>query len=504
MRLLQELQSSDLNILPMLSSPSSSSFFYLPWRKPSSTQSECRDDDRDPLSRRTRNGAQTNNSLWSVKARQDLIDARRQAPLGRLFASSSTVDMFVANSSRPSPRNTHHKAYSTVGAVSTSDNHSHTQIRPSPEHIPKQRNQLHDMATTETYGSVQEKLLASLFSKQHKSYRRKNRELQYRSSATVCDPADIREREWIDQFDLPLKSQQQKKHIFPHSEYHDDRYGSNGQQRIAKYDTTAEEVDDGLNEWGLPKMLVTTRYEDEPEEIEGEDLDSNFGSSSEDSFAESTRSVTFQQILKKYTRPKYSNSNATMVEPSPAKSTKHKSNGESRVLYGTLKSFLVLTYTLCMACPAARSRCREYLEAFLKHPAVRAEVIARIVAVSYSIGTSPKRISIKPVAPKSGHTSSISPASSRTSKRSLKAHTNPDPIVIAKTTWEKPGVIPSVNYSERKTELSRPIDTSYKRLSNRSAKQLKNESSSSTPRPSRFVRSESANAPLNEFTSWGF
>lgn len=62
----------------------------------------------------------------------------------------------------------------------------------------------------------------------------------------------------------PTKSQF-KPHIYAQSEYHQTT------RFKPRHDiTTIEEVDDGLNEWGLPKNLVATKYDDEPDPEEEE------------------------------------------------------------------------------------------------------------------------------------------------------------------------------------------------------------------------------------------
>lgn len=363
------------------SANSTYSFFSLPWRKGSSTQSEYGSNET-PL-RRTPNGVQTTSS-WAAQARQDLFAQRH--PLQARFLNSTAPSDILASPYNSSQKG-YRKTYSTISTISTS------RVEPT------QSRSLVLGSHAATPSSVQETLLASLFQKQHKSSRRRTRQLQYKlSAATECDPADFQTR---DTFKDPFPSVEQtkvtspKRHAYAQSEY-GGAYGAN-QQRNAFAKLNSTEVDDGLNEWGLPKILVANRYDDEPEpEEDGEEYGSDFGSDSDDSFMKPTESVTFQQIIKEYSKPKpkpnYASSNATMVDhglpPKPTRpkqttrTIKHK---KEHISLRALDKLITLLYILCIVCPPARYRSSYYLAVFLDNPSERSTILARAMAISWYI-----------------------------------------------------------------------------------------------------------------------
>lgn len=386
-------------------SPSAPSFFSLPWSKPSGTQSEYGVNDQEPSAWHWRDGRLSTTSAWPARR-----DTQRRGSERQLASSNYFTDVLVANNSRLPSRNYHPKAQSTLGTVTTTNNQRAISTRAPPDSLrPHTRNPSHI--------SVQETLLASLFQKQHKTSRRRNREFQAKhTAATECDPADLRERNrWEDSFVANSRTKEfvrdipKNQHIYAQSEYNDGAYETFGQRQRKQSISTVDEVEDGLNEWGLPKLLVATHYEGEPvvDDENDEDLDQESGSDSIDSFMKRSESVTFQQIVNKFSKPKYASSNATMVDhtitaqtfniqssktPAARAHKQFSSRSDHIITFRTLGKFVSLVYILCMISPVARSKAQSFLTIYLQRQNERSRLLTWIMIKCLSFKKLPKKI----------------------------------------------------------------------------------------------------------------
>lgn len=419
----------------MLNSSSSSLLFFLPWRKGSTTQSECGGDDRDAPSRQRRDGNHHRTSSWSTKARQDMLETNNRSSPLHFPPSVSTLNYLPQTGRLP---RSHQKAYSTVGTVSPLNSPRSPRPKKSVE-LPNTQlcqTDISKMEPSVPYVSVQEKLLASLFQRQHRTSKRKTKELQYKygsRAATQCDMADLQDRDpfidsWGDPFSPAKPTLRQiptkRSHIYAQSEYHNDgAYKARQLKRASKYSTIAEEVDDGLNEWGLPKLLVATRYEDEPEEEDGNNFGSDF-SDEEGSLLEQAESVTFQQIVKEHVRPQNYSTNSTMVGTStlefPARTHSKIPSISPKIVVTlrTLEKFLTLAYVLCIVCPTARLKSKSLLNAFQISRLDQSRILAYVIALSHSLATPSRKSFSRRISQASAiEASPISSASTLVTKR---------------------------------------------------------------------------------------
>lgn len=141
-------------------------------------------------------------------------------------------------------------------------------------------------------------------------------------------------------------------------------------RRYAPGLTIAEEPDDGLNEWGLPRLLVATKYDDEVEEEEGEEyfeqdhiVDSYFLKENKDTSPKpqhnskenghAPRIPNCKHASRRdQEKLRYSNSGTTVVNISPQEPVVAEESAPRprRVTIRTLQKFLAMAYTLCLVC----------------------------------------------------------------------------------------------------------------------------------------------------------
>lgn len=152
-----------------------------------------------------------------------------------------------------------------------------------------------------------------------------------------------------------------------------------------------EEVDDGLNEWGLPNLLIATRYDDEPEE-------GYVGQESEimGSYLSTTPPVVHAQTKLASTnqlKPKYSGDSTTVV--GEARSILSRMNTH-RITLRALQKFTTLTYVVYITAPAVREKCTLFLTRPQQEQKSKSMVklITIIISLSYLISL-PSCIRIK-------------------------------------------------------------------------------------------------------------
>lgn len=173
----------------------------------------------------------------------------------------------------------------------------------APTNTPSAKNEPIPASISPT-DSIRETLLASMFRKQHDiAQRRSERIGSYSSASSLAStvpssPAtskttndDYSDFYGFDPYDYGRNQSYSSPHVYAQSEYggeyfidsslkhlpplrnpshnkkhfkHQRNY-STGSVLTETIDEVEEEVDDGLNEWGLPKILVATKYEDEPD-----------------------------------------------------------------------------------------------------------------------------------------------------------------------------------------------------------------------------------------------
>lgn len=480
------------------SANSTYSFFSLPWRKPSSTQSEYGSNEL-PLRRTTPNGGQTTYS-WAAQARQDSFAQRH--PLQARFLNSTAPSDILASPYNSSHKG-HRKTYSIIGTVSTS------RVEPT------QAKSLDLGSNTAAPSSVQGTLLASLFQKQHKSSRKRTRQLQYKlSAATECDPADFQARDtFIDPFSSveQVKVSSPKRRAYAQSEY-GGGYEANW-KRDAFTKSRSTEVDDGLNEWGLPKILVANRYDDEPEpEEDGEEYGSDFGSDSDDSLLKPTESVTFQQLVKEYSKPKpklkYASSNATMVDPGlppqPANPKPTISHKKEHISLRALDKLITLLYILCIVWPPARCRSRYYLAVFLQNPSERSTILARAMAVSWYIAKRSKKKTTQPDLHSLLPASKSAATSKRPGKESLTRTRQLPPLKPSGSSSQRQSSSSPVRLSHLAPVPMHPSEPSS-RASTRSERPSFKPPKIGVPEMRSTSRHHASSSSISEsFASWGF
>lgn len=383
------------------------------WQKPDSAQSEYgggSDYQRSGPIPDRRSGHYRATS-WSSKTRPGIVDNR----------SPFVVNGGYFTGAAPN------KAYSTAG--------SFRQRHDDSEDFELQRYRSSPQVT------VQEKLILSLFQHQQRSSRRKTIREKYSSrAATEVDFHDIKERNEDQAFikaippinppqsprqqyyppqqhayrTPPPPPPQQRKHVYAQSEYGERGAGGiyDGAQlrRLAKQAAPEEEYG-GLNDWGLP---IAPQYDDYDEEDENEQINSDF---SDDEDSEIAKSVTYQQLVDKYTKSSHKGSisnriQADSIVQSGSLSLFAKTTAKTQTQTASLQTqvqqkvivkvkaadrFVLLTYVLFIVCPIARQKSSALLAILAIHPAYYTVLVQKMLVLAYLLSKTERVIKISTV-----------------------------------------------------------------------------------------------------------